>query len=54
MDHNFTGPLYTLGVEEELMIVDGEDANVPGLSQDGHEVAPSQDRVPRDSACGCR
>ena len=22
MDHNFTGPLYTLGVEEELMIVD--------------------------------
>jgi carboxylate-amine ligase len=24
MKHNFTGPLYTLGVEEELMIVDGE------------------------------
>jgi glutamate---cysteine ligase / carboxylate-amine ligase len=24
MEHNFTGPSYTLGVEEELMIVDGE------------------------------
>jgi len=24
MEHNFTGPLYTLGVEEELMIVDGQ------------------------------
>jgi carboxylate-amine ligase len=24
MEHNFTGPLYTLGVEEELMIVDDE------------------------------
>ncbi len=24
MDHNFTGPSYTIGVEEELMIVDSE------------------------------
>ena len=24
MDHNFTGPLYTLGIEEELMIVDAK------------------------------
>ena len=24
MDHHFTGPLYTLGVEEELMIVDAK------------------------------
>ena len=24
MEHDFTGPSYTLGVEEELMIVDGE------------------------------
>jgi carboxylate-amine ligase len=24
MDHNFTGPRYTVGIEEELMIVDGE------------------------------
>ena len=22
MEHNFNGPLYTLGIEEELMIVD--------------------------------
>ena len=24
MEHRFTGPSYTLGVEEELMIVDAE------------------------------
>ena len=24
MEHRFTGPSYTIGVEEELMIVDGE------------------------------
>jgi len=24
MEHHFTGPLYTLGVEEELMIVDAK------------------------------
>jgi carboxylate-amine ligase len=24
MDHDFTGPRYTIGIEEELMIVDGE------------------------------
>ena len=24
VEHRFTGPSYTIGVEEELMIVDGE------------------------------
>jgi carboxylate-amine ligase len=24
LDHNFTGPAFTLGIEEELMICDGE------------------------------
>src|SRR5579884_2184877 len=24
MDHRFTGPAYTVGIEEELMILDGE------------------------------
>ena len=24
MEHRFTGPSYTLGIEEELMIVDAE------------------------------
>jgi glutamate---cysteine ligase / carboxylate-amine ligase len=24
MEHNFHGPSYTIGIEEELMIVDGE------------------------------
>ena len=24
MKHNFTGPSYTIGIEEELMIVDAE------------------------------
>jgi len=25
MQHNFAGPSYTIGIEEELMIVDGQD-----------------------------
>jgi carboxylate-amine ligase len=28
MDHNFVGPSYTIGIEEELMIVDGESYNL--------------------------
>ncbi len=24
MEHNFTGPRYTVGIEEELMILDGQ------------------------------
>src|SRR4051794_40438232 len=28
MEHQFTGPSYTIGIEEELMIVDGETYNL--------------------------
>ncbi|MDX6722343.1 MAG: glutamate---cysteine ligase / carboxylate-amine ligase, partial [Solirubrobacteraceae bacterium] len=28
MKHNFSGPSYTIGIEEELMIVDGESYNL--------------------------
>jgi gamma-glutamyl:cysteine ligase YbdK (ATP-grasp superfamily) len=28
MDHEFTGPSFTIGVEEELMIVDQETLNL--------------------------
>jgi carboxylate-amine ligase len=28
MEHNFTGPSYTIGIEEELMIVDGQTYNL--------------------------
>jgi glutamate---cysteine ligase / carboxylate-amine ligase len=28
MEHNFSGPSYTIGIEEELMIVDGENFNL--------------------------
>jgi carboxylate-amine ligase len=28
MEHNFSGPSYTIGIEEELMIVDGESFNL--------------------------
>jgi carboxylate-amine ligase len=28
MKHNFTGPSYTIGIEEELMILDAESLNL--------------------------
>ena len=38
MEHRFTGPSYTLGIEEELMIVDVETLDlvnsIEGLLQD--------------------
>ena len=38
MEHRFTGPSYTLGIEEELMIVDSESLDlvnsIEGLLQD--------------------
>src|SRR3954469_638036 len=41
MQHNFTGPSYTIGIEEELMICDGQTfalANaIESLLQDGDE-----------------
>jgi carboxylate-amine ligase len=41
MEHNFTGPSYTIGIEEELMICDGETFSlvnaIESLLQDGDE-----------------
>src|SRR3954451_24237070 len=41
MEHNFTGPSYTIGIEEELMICDGESFAlvnaIESLLQDGDE-----------------
>jgi len=46
MDHAFTGPSYTIGIEEELMIVDGETQALVNAIEDlledaeGDEVKP--------------
>jgi carboxylate-amine ligase len=45
MDHNFTSPGYTIGIEEELMIVDGETYELANaieqlLSDDDTDIKP--------------
>ena len=35
MEHKFNGPLFTLGVEEELMIVDGESMDLVSAIEEG-------------------
>ena len=40
MEQNFTGPLYTLGVEEELMIVDGESMDLVSAIEEMIEAVP--------------
>ena len=45
MEHNFTGPSYTIGIEEELMICDGETFSLVNaieslLQDDDHKVKP--------------
>jgi carboxylate-amine ligase len=42
MDHKFTGPLYTLGVEEELMIVDGESMDLVSAIEEMIVAMPSE------------
>jgi carboxylate-amine ligase len=42
MDHNFTGPLYTLGVEEELMIIDGESMELVSAIEEMIVSMPSE------------
>src|SRR5919109_1140531 len=42
MEHNFTGPLYTLGVEEELMIVDAESMELVSAIEEMIEAMPSE------------
>src|SRR3954451_20019796 len=40
MKHNFVGPSYTIGIEEELMIVDGETLNLVNAVESLLEDAP--------------
>jgi carboxylate-amine ligase len=42
MEHNFTGPLYTLGVEEELMIVDANTMELVSAIEEMIEAVPSE------------
>jgi glutamate---cysteine ligase / carboxylate-amine ligase len=42
IEHNFTGPLYTLGVEEELMIVDAESMDLVSAIEEIIEAIPSE------------
>jgi carboxylate-amine ligase len=42
MEHNFSGPLYTLGVEEELMIVDAESMELVSAIEEMIEAIPSE------------
>ena len=44
IDHNFTGPAFTIGIEEELMIVDGETGDL------AQAIDPILSRVPDDLA----
>ena len=57
MEHRFTGPSYTIGVEEELMIVDSETLDltnsIEGLLQDLADTAAEGDVKPElmESVC---
>jgi glutamate---cysteine ligase / carboxylate-amine ligase len=42
MDHNFSGPLYTLGVEEELMIVDRGSMDLVSAIEEMIEAIPHE------------
>jgi carboxylate-amine ligase len=42
MEHNFTGPLYTLGVEEELMIVDADSMELVSAIEEMIEGIPRE------------
>ena len=44
MEHHFTGPPYTLGVEEELMIVDAESMDLVSAIEEMIEARPARDR----------
>jgi carboxylate-amine ligase len=46
MEHHFTGPSYTLGIEEELMIVDGESFELVDAIESLLEDAPEGDIKP--------
>jgi carboxylate-amine ligase len=42
MEHNFSGPLYTLGVEEELMIVDAESMELVSAIEEMIDAIPHE------------
>jgi glutamate---cysteine ligase / carboxylate-amine ligase len=46
MEHHFTGPSYTIGIEEELMIVDGESFELVNAIESLLEDAPDGDVKP--------
>ena len=55
MEHDFTGPSYTLGIEEELMIVDAETYDLVNAieslledHEDGRDQARAHGVRPRD------
>ncbi len=46
MEHRFTGPPYTIGIEEELMIVDGETLDLVNAIESMLEPAPAGEVKP--------
>jgi len=46
MEHHFTGPSYTIGIEEELMIVDGESFGLVNAVESLLEEAPEGEIKP--------
>jgi len=40
MEHRFTGPSYTLGIEEELMLLDGESFELTSMVEEMLEAVP--------------
>jgi glutamate---cysteine ligase / carboxylate-amine ligase len=46
MEHNFNGPSYTIGIEEELMILDGETLELVNAIEDMLEASPSGEIKP--------
>jgi carboxylate-amine ligase len=46
LEHNFTGPAYTLGIEEELMILDGTSLELVNAIESLLEAAPAGEIKP--------
>src|SRR3954466_1584053 len=46
MEHNFTGPSYTIGIEEELMICDGRSHDLVNAIESLLEDAPDGEIKP--------
>ena len=46
MEHRFTGPAYTIGIEEELMILDAETLDLVNAIESLLEPSPSGEIKP--------